>query len=206
MGNDIMMPENIGAVTDMAHQMNLAKLEALGAAALAIIVKLLILWVLYMIIKKICFVILDKWAEKANKLNELKNKTNGKINPELAVARIATILGIFKSLTGFILAFVAVIMALGVFGLNIAPLLATAGVAGLAIGFGAQKIVKDVVTGVLILAENQYAVGERITTCGFSGEVTELGIRTTTIKGDDGEMYIISNGDISTVTNFSRNN
>ena len=110
-----------------------------------------------------------------------------------------------KSLVGFVLALISFIMALSVCGLNIAPLLATAGVAGLAIGFGAQKIVKDLVTGILILAENQYTVGDRITTCGFTGEVLELGIRTTTIKGDNGEIYIISNGDISNVTNFTRN-
>lgn len=173
-------------------------------SAVLIVVKLLIIWVLYMIIKKIFFVILDKWAEKANDLSRLKEKTNGKIDTDSAIARITTITGIFKSIIGFVLAFVTVIMALSIFGIDIAPLLATAGVAGLAIGFGAQKIVKDVVTGILILAENQYTVGERITTCGFTGVVKELGIRTTTILGDDGEVYIISNGDISTVTNFSR--
>ena len=182
----------------------LDKLIDYAQSAMLIVVKLIIIWVLYMIIKKIFFVILDKWAEKANNLSRLKEKTNGKIDTDAAIARITTITGIFKSIIGFVLAFVTVIMALSIFGIDIAPLLATAGVAGLAIGFGAQKIVKDIVTGILILAENQYTVGERITTCGFTGVVQELGIRTTTVLGDDGEIYIISNGDISNVTNFSR--
>lgn len=172
------------------------------ATTLIVLGKALLVYVLYLIIKKVSFLIIDKWAAKTNEFNKTLEKKG--IDATSASNRVTTILGILKSLVGFILAFVAILMALSFFGLNIAPLLATAGVAGLAIGFGAQKIVKDIVTGMLILAENQYSVGERITTCGFTGEVIELGIRTTTIKGDDGEIYILSNGDISNVTNFSR--
>lgn len=82
--------------------------------------------------------------------------------------------------------------------------LAGAGILGVALGFGAQSLVKDVINGFFILLENQYAVGEYITTGQFSGFVEEVGLRITKIRDWGGEYHIIPNGQIQTVTNYSR--
>lgn len=158
--------------------------------------KVVVVIILYMIIKRVCNFILDRWAGNAKKIERKVSSDNN--------SRIDTILSIFKSLVSFVLSFLAVVMSLSFLGINIAPILATASVAGLAVGFGAQKIVKDVVTGIIILLENQYVVGDRVSMCGFTGEVLELGIRATVVKGDSGEICTISNGEIANVTNFSR--
>lgn len=87
---------------------------------------------------------------------------------------------------------------------NLKGFLAGAGILGLAVGFGAQSLVKDVITGFFILLEGQYAVGEYITTGTFSGIVEEVGLRVTRLRDWGGEYHIIPNGQITAVTNFSR--
>jgi small conductance mechanosensitive channel len=77
-------------------------------------------------------------------------------------------------------------------------------VAGLAVGFGAQKLVKDVITGFFLLLEDQYAVGDYVTIGTVTGTVEELGMRITRLRDDDGRLYILSNGDIGQVCNMSR--
>jgi len=84
------------------------------------------------------------------------------------------------------------------------PVLASAGVVGLAVGFGAQNLVRDVITGFFILLENQFAVGEYITTAGLSGVVEEMGLRVTKLRDFGGELHIIPNGQIQQVTNLNR--
>ncbi|MCR3920940.1 MAG: mechanosensitive ion channel family protein [Firmicutes bacterium] len=88
--------------------------------------------------------------------------------------------------------------------IEIGPILAGAGVVGLAVGFGAQNLVRDVISGFFIILEDQFSVGDYITALGNSGIVEEIGLRTTSIRGFDGEIYILPNGLIETVTNWSR--
>ena len=97
-------------------------------------------------------------------------------------------------------------LILGQVGLNLGPLLAGAGVLGLAIGFGAQSLVKDVITGFFIIFEDQFGVGDVIQIDQFKGTVEEIGIRVTRIKSWTGEVHIIPNGNIKQVTNFSTYN
>jgi small-conductance mechanosensitive channel len=99
--------------------------------------------------------------------------------------------------------FVTILLILMQFGFNLTPLLAGAGVLGLAIGFGAQSLVKDVITGFFIIFEDQFAIGDVIQTRNFKGTVEEIGLRVTRIKSATGEVYIIPNGAIQEVTNFS---
>ncbi|MNI09012.1 putative MscS family protein YkuT [compost metagenome] len=91
-------------------------------------------------------------------------------------------------------------------GVNLGPLLAGAGVLGLAIGFGAQSLVKDVITGFFIIFEDQFGVGDVIQIDQFKGKVEEIGIRVTRIRSWTGEVHIIPNGSIVKVTNFSTYN
>jgi small conductance mechanosensitive channel len=91
-----------------------------------------------------------------------------------------------------------------VFDFNLAPLLASAGVAGVAIGLAAQTIVKDVLNGILILVEDQYNVGDVVTLAGMTGTVDSMTLRKTTVRGFDGTIYIIPNSQITNVANQSR--
>ena len=126
-----------------------------------------------------------------------------RIDPAQA-SRIKTLAGLVKSTLNYILNFVFGIMFLRALRLDPIPLLTTASVAGLAVGFGAQKLVKDMISGFFILLENQYGIGDYVTIGAVTGTVEEIGLRTTRIRDDTGKLYILSNGDISQVCNQSR--
>ncbi|MCL5105686.1 MAG: mechanosensitive ion channel family protein [Armatimonadetes bacterium] len=126
---------------------------------------------------------------------------------EVRKARVRALQTVLRSAAGFVLGFIVAIMVLQAVGVNIVPLITTASVAGLAIGFGAQKLVKDVISGFFILTEDQYGVGDYVTIGvpnGVSGVVEELGMRTTRVRDTSGKLFIISNGDIVQVFNHSR--
>ena len=89
-------------------------------------------------------------------------------------------------------------------GVDVTSILAAAGVLGVAVGFGAQSLVRDVITGFFLLFENQFSVGESVTIDNFSGNVEELGLRSTKIRSADGDMLTIPNGSIAKVVNHSR--
>lgn len=119
-------------------------------------------------------------------------------------ARIRSLHTLFSSTVSFVLGFVALVMVMQAAGINVVPLLTTASVAGIAVGFGAQKLVRDWIAGIFILIEDQYGVGDTVTIGTVTGVVEELGMRTTRIRGEDGSLYIIPNGDITQVCNRSR--
>ena len=119
-------------------------------------------------------------------------------------SRLKTLAGLVKSSLSYILNFVFGIMILRALRLDPIPLLTTASVAGLAVGFGAQKLVKDMISGFFILLENQYGIGDYVTIGAVTGTVEEIGLRTTRLRDDVGKLYILSNGDISSVCNQSR--
>ena len=127
----------------------------------------------------------------------------GHIDPA-QVSRIKTLAGLVKSSFNYILNFVFGIMFLRALRLDPIPLLTTASVAGLAVGFGAQKLVKDMISGFFILLENQYGIGDYVTIGTVTGTIEEIGLRTTRIRDDSGKLYILSNGDITQVCNQSR--
>lgn len=90
------------------------------------------------------------------------------------------------------------------FGLDVRPLLATAGVAGLAVGFAAQNILKDLIGGFFLLAEGQIRVNDVVSINGLSGVVEELSLRNTVLRGVDGAVHVISNGTITQLSNLTR--
>jgi small conductance mechanosensitive channel len=99
---------------------------------------------------------------------------------------------------------VTVLLIFGELGLNLAPLLAAAGIGGLAIGFGAQNLVRDIITGFFILLEDQIRVGDVIKIGDKSGQVEGLGLRILTLRDFDGSVHMIPNGTITTVTNMTK--
>ncbi len=119
-------------------------------------------------------------------------------------SRVRTLASLTQSILTYALGFVVLVAALAALGVNILGLLGTAGVAGLAVGFGAQKLVKDVISGFFLLLEDQYAVGDYVSVNNITGVVEELGMRITRIRDDNGLLYILSNGDINMVCNQSR--
>lgn len=120
--------------------------------------------------------------------------------------REATLAKLLINVLTYVIYFISFIMILEVFTINVTALLAGAGVAGLAIGFGAQNLVRDVITGFFIIFEDQFSVGDYIRTASFEGTVEEIGLRVTKLKGVTGEIHIIPNGSILEVTNFSISN
>jgi small conductance mechanosensitive channel len=100
-----------------------------------------------------------------------------------------------------ILVFVAAGLTLAEFGLNVSALIASVGVVGVALGLGAQLLVRDVINGMFILIEDQYAVGDHVTVAGISGDVIEINPRRTVIRDGDGNVHSIPNSAITIATN-----
>lgn len=109
-----------------------------------------------------------------------------------------------KSVITYTLYFIGLTTIITIIGIPVSSILATAGIGGLAIGFGAQSLVRDVITGFFILFEDQYAVGDYISLDKHSGTVEDIGIRITKIRDFNGDLHIVPNGNISNVTNHSR--
>lgn len=120
--------------------------------------------------------------------------------------RTKTLVRLLHSTLTYAVYFTAIIAILSSLNIEIMGLLAGAGIAGLAIGFGAQSLVKDVISGFFIIFEDQFGVGDYIRINQAEGTVKEIGLRTTKIVASTGELYIIPNGMITEVVNFSVNN
>lgn len=120
--------------------------------------------------------------------------------------RVNTLNSLFSNVVRYTVYFFLLVEILATFQINIGALLAGAGVVGLAVGFGAQSLIKDILTGLLILFEDQYGVGDVISVNGFMGTVTAIGVRLTRVQSWKGEIEVIPNGQITTVTNYSRTN
>ncbi len=120
------------------------------------------------------------------------------------LARIRTLLPIIRTALFVALLIIFGLTALSEIGVNIAPLLAGAGILGVAIGFGSQKLVQDFITGIFLLLENAMQVGDTVTLAGLSGVVETLSIRTIRLRAGDGSVHIIPFSSVSTVTNSNR--
>ena len=125
---------------------------------------------------------------------------------QLTERREATLLKLLENILTYVVYFVAIIMVLEAMDFEIRALLAGAGIVGLAVGFGAQNLVRDIITGFFIIFEDQFSVGDFVRIGAFEGTVEEIGLRTTKIKSFTGELNIIPNGSIVEVTNFSVHN
>ena len=120
--------------------------------------------------------------------------------------REKTLKKLLENALAYIVYFSAIIAILSEFGIEITGLLAGAGVLGLAVGFGAQSLVKDVISGFFIIFEDQFSVGDYVRIGDAEGTIEEIGLRTTKVSAYGGEIYILPNGNISEVINFSINN
>jgi small-conductance mechanosensitive channel len=140
-------------------------------------------------------------------MNSMMDRHLARLTREVQMAkaaRLRTLLPILRTVLLSTLVAVFGLTALSEIGVNIAPLLAGAGILGVAIGFGSQKLVQDFITGIFLLLENAMQVGDFVTVAGLSGSVENLSIRTMRLRAGDGSVHIIPFSSVSTVTNVNR--
>src|SRR5256885_3439347 len=118
--------------------------------------------------------------------------------------QLRTLAGIVGSVGAFVIYFLAALQVLPLFGIDMKPVLASAGIVGLAVGFGAQTVVKDVINGFFILFENQYDIGDTVKVAGVQGTVEAMTLRRTMLRDADGTMHITPNSEIHVVSNLTR--
>lgn len=186
----------------MRHWFSQATWEQFWASAVQALattgLRLAIILIVYWIAKHALFRVVD------GTLSRLYNRSAERLGAEDRAKRILTLQTLVRSLIGYVLFFVLILTVLQTLSVNITGILTTAGVAGVAVGFGAQKLVRDVISGFFIVTEDQFAVGDYVTIGQATGVVEEMGLRTTRIRDDKGRVWAIANGDISVVVNHSR--
>lgn len=115
-----------------------------------------------------------------------------------------TLFTVLSSLVKYIIYFITLMIVLEIFGIKTSSIVAVAGVGSVALGFGAQVLVEDMISGLFILAENQFNIGDYITVANYSGTVEEMSLRTTALRTASGELCIVPNGEIRGVRNFTK--
>lgn len=159
--------------------------------------------IIYIIVALIVIAILNKVIEQAFKIQNRSSKVNKK--------RSRTLISLVQNVVSYIVWFIVITTILSKFGISVEGIIASAGVVGLAVGFGAQTIVKDIITGFFIIFENQFDVGDYVKinsggTTVAEGTVKSIGLRSTRINTITGELTILPNGSMGEITNFSITN
>ena len=157
------------------------------------LVRIAIIIILVKVGIKVFYVVIDKSLEK-----------RGKLKFGVDEKKANTLAGVLKNICKYVFYFIGIVTILDLFGIKTTSILATAGIGGLAIGFGAQSLVKDVITGFFILFENQFSVGDYVKIGEYEGIVEEMGLRTTRLRSPSGELHIIPNSNIQIVTNSTK--
>ncbi|WP_430786244.1 mechanosensitive ion channel family protein [Virgibacillus flavescens] len=167
---------------------------ALLSIAIPIALKIGLLILAFIIFVPIGKKIVEKTIQRAGK------------NEKLSPGRVKTLEKLIVNVFSYAMIFVFFVMLFAIFAIPVAPLLAGAGIIGLAIGFGAQGLVSDVVTGFFILLERQMEIDDYVTSGGYDGIVEEVGLRTTKIRSFDGTLNFVPNRLLEGVANHSRGN
>lgn len=131
-------------------------------------------------------------------------KTRGGVRFAQNARRGQTLKGVLVSVGNVALGIVVAIMFLDAIGVNTTALLASVGVVGLALGFGAQTLVKDFISGILILVEGQYNIGDEVKIGSAEGEVVRVTMRSTVLRNEEGHTFYIANGSVNNVINLSQ--
>jgi small conductance mechanosensitive channel len=137
-------------------------------------------------------------------INRAASLSSERISTGLREQQVHTLASVLNSVLTVVIAFVAILEILGSLDIKIEPLLASAGIAGLAIGFGAQTLVKDYINGFFVLLEDQYNLGDTVRLAGLKGTVETMTLRRTVLRDDDGTIHIIPNSQITVVSNMTR--
>lgn len=164
-------------------------LNSLGKVALV-----LLYFVIALIVVKIISFVINRLAKK--KYSKLRT---------IDAKRLKTVLSVLKSFATIIIMFTWFLAALRIFGVNTSAIVTTAGIGGIAISFGAKSLVEDIISGVFLMLEDSFVIGDDITVAGKTGTVEKISLRTTTIRDYTGELHVIPNGEIRVVTNRNKN-
>ncbi len=143
--------------------------------------------------------VIHRWSNRTQR----KLVESGDLQNRARAQRLETIARTFSTLALLAIVVISLVTALAVWGVPIAPIVASLSVVGIGIGFGAQDFVKDVIAGLFVLIEDQYSVGDVVELAGVSGTVTEVRLRTTVLRGLDGSVYHIPNGAVRVATNLT---
>lgn len=137
-------------------------------------------------------------------LKRLQTFIEGNLPDQAQVQRAHTLTNVLGDLVRVLIVGIGVMTIMAQLGIDLGPLLVAAGVGGIAIGFGAQSLVKDVISGFFILLEDQIRVGDVVTIAGVSGLVEDVGLRTIALRDQTGDVHTVPNGTVSTVTNKTK--
>ena len=137
-------------------------------------------------------------------LKRLQAFIEGSVPDQGQVQRANTLTNVLGDLMRVVISVVGSMTILSQLGINLGPLLVAAGVGGIAIGFGAQSLVKDIISGFFILLEDQIRVGDVVTIADVSGQVEDVGLRTIALRDFSGNVHTVPNGTITTVTNMTK--
>jgi small conductance mechanosensitive channel len=174
--------------------------------ALRIVIIVLLALVLRAVVTKLIDQLIHRMTREAEHTDsETSSRLGGLlVNPERRSQRAAAIGSVLRSVASFSIMGTASLMVLSEVGMDLAPLLASAGVAGVALGFGARNLVTDFLSGVFMIMEDQYGVGDEIDMGVATGTVLEVGLRVTKLRGADGEIWYIRNGEVKRIANMSQ--
>lgn len=170
--------------------------------------RMLLIIVIAVVLRYVIRRSISKFVNRMNRRAEVADSGNALrgllVNRERRRQRSEAIGSVLRNVASFVILGTAALMVLSVLGINLAPLLASAGVAGVALGFGARNLVTDLLAGMFMLLEDQYGVGDRVDVGEACGTVLEIGLRVTQLRGDDGEIWYVRNGEIKRVGNLSQ--
>lgn len=163
----------------------------------SLIIKVILSVIVFLIAKIIIYIFKKalKNLVKTYKSNDFRNSK-----------KVNSIVSISSSVLKYIIYFIVIVIILSIFNVNTLSLIATAGIGGIIIAFGVQSIIKDLFSGIFILLDDQYNIGDDVIINDIAGNVIAINMRNTQIQGYDGSLNTISNGSITKVTNLSKNN
>jgi moderate conductance mechanosensitive channel len=156
---------------------------------------------------RIALILLGAWVVKSflhRAINSLRMRVANRMDDREASQRAQTLERVFRYLSTVVIGLVTVMLVLGELGISVAPILGAAGVVGLAVGFGAQSLVKDFVTGFFLLLENQIRQGDVVEVDGHTGTVEQITLRFVQLRDYEGSVHYVPNGQITTVVNMTR--
>ena len=179
--------------------------SGLGAKAAGALIELLFVLLFAYMLWELMSVLIGRWlAAEGGAPDDQAMDAIGGEGGGTSMSRVATLLPIIHKSGKFLVVVMSIIMVLDIMGFNIGPILAGAGVVGLAVGFGAQTLVKDIVSGLFFLADDAFRVGETIDVGGTQGAVEKISLRSLRLRHHEGLVHTIPYGEIPQVTNFSR--
>ena len=176
------------------------------AIGIVVVAALLIRWLIRLLVNRVVRSVTDASTKKrvARAKAGREREDTAQLVVELTTARARTLGQLLKSVATFLVLGTALVIVLGLLGVNVGPIIASAGIIGIAVGFGAQSLIKDFLTGVFMIFEDQYGVGDLVDTGQAVGTVEDVGLRLTKLRDDNGVIWYVPNGSILRVGNKSQ--